>query len=121
MANKISFDVPLFECGRIIVCFTRKSFAKQYRKYHDEDIDDDVLNGSSGLFKEFHNTDTGDNRYIIGVFNNQYGTLCHEAAHATFAILDAVGVPAEPGEANETFCYMLGYIVRQAGKIDAHE
>lgn len=47
---------------------------------------------------------------LMGVFDGRNGTLAHEAAHAAFFILDAVGVPVEPGEANEAYCYLLGDI-----------
>lgn len=114
--NTIKFDVPLFECGKVIVCFSGKAFAKRFRKYNGGEFDEALLQ-SAGLFRHFHNAETGDNVYLIGVFNNQYGTLAHEASHAAFAILDTVGVDVSADEPNETFCYLLGYIVREAGRI----
>lgn len=50
---------------------------------------------------------------MIAVFDNELGTLVHEAAHTTFHVLSDVGVvattdPTHP--ANETYAYMVGRI-----------
>ncbi|EBH2457165.1 hypothetical protein D6P45_10345 [Salmonella enterica subsp. enterica serovar Manhattan] len=43
----------------------------------------------------------------LGVFNGDAATLVHECAHVAFYVCRDVGVTTYPGDANETYCYML--------------
>ncbi|EEE8861636.1 hypothetical protein C7188_22530, partial [Salmonella enterica subsp. enterica serovar Dublin] len=45
--------------------------------------------------------------YLLGVFNGNAATLVHECAHVAFYVCRDVGVTTHPGDANETYCYML--------------
>lgn len=60
-----------------------------------------------GACQQYQNTDTGENLYLIGVFNGEAATLVHECAHATFYCCRDVGVVVDTGAANETYCYLL--------------
>jgi hypothetical protein len=57
---------------------------------------------------EWAQNDQGHNLFLIGVFDGHGATLAHEVAHICFFILKLVGVPVEPGEPNEAYCYLLG-------------
>lgn len=52
--------------------------------------------------------------YVVGIFDNSLGTLSHELAHAVFYIMGDAGVDLKSGGTNETFCYMLGNLMRAA-------
>lgn len=59
---------------------------------------------------EWCNDGKGSNVFLIGVFDGHGSTLAHEAAHIAFFLLKLVGVPVEPGEPNEAYCYLLADI-----------
>ncbi|MEM5400845.1 hypothetical protein [Paraburkholderia unamae] len=59
-------------------------------------------------------SDEGARVYILGVFDNNLYTLVHEAAHCTFFLCDHIGIETRPGDANETYCYLLDGIVQAA-------
>ncbi|MBC1122868.1 hypothetical protein FSG42_004250 [Escherichia coli] len=104
------FKVPLFEHTTVFFCPTREMFYEFCEKAGIPIEPDFELAGGLTL------TCTGEkggNFYVIAVFDNELGTLVHEAAHATFHVLSDVGVvattdPSHP--ANETYAYMVGRI-----------
>lgn len=104
------FKVPLFEHTTVFFCPTRDMFYEFCEKAGIPIEPDFELAGGLTL------TCTGEkggNFYVIAVFDNELGTLVHEAAHTTFHVLSDVGVvattdPSHP--ANETYAYMVGRI-----------
>ncbi|MCU6253740.1 hypothetical protein KWH41_02415 [Escherichia coli] len=104
------FKVPLFEHTTVFFCPTREMFYEFCEKAGIQIEPDFELAGGLTL------TCTGEkggNFYVIAVFDNELGTLVHEAAHTTFHVLSDVGVvattdPSHP--ANETYAYMVGRI-----------
>ncbi|HAW5044925.1 TPA: hypothetical protein JLX96_002055 [Escherichia coli] len=104
------FKVPLFEHTTVFFCPTREMFYEFCEKAGIPIEPDFELAGGLTL------TCTGEkggNFYVIAVFDNELGTLVHEAAHTTFHVLSDVGVvattdPTHP--ANETYAYMVGRI-----------
>lgn len=86
-----SYSVPLFNSGRIYLCKTMDEFGE-------------VMNF---VCRHFENETSGENIYVIGVFNGSESTLVHECAHAAFLICHDFGVKIESGAANETYCYMI--------------
>ncbi|EIM6883810.1 hypothetical protein LNU57_001677 [Escherichia coli] len=104
------FKVPLFEHTTVFFCPTREMFYEFCEKAGIPIEPDFELAGGLTL------TCTGEkggNFYVIAVFDNELGTLVHEAAHTTFHVLSDVGVvattdPSHP--ANETYAYMVGCI-----------
>lgn len=104
------FKVPLFEHTTVFFCPTREMFYEFCEKAGIPIEPDFELAGGLTL------TCTGEkggNFYVIAVFDNELGTLVHEAAHTTFHVLSDVGVvattdPSHP--ANETYAYMVGRI-----------
>ncbi|HGT6858694.1 TPA: hypothetical protein ACM35M_000120 [Escherichia coli] len=104
------FKVPLFEHTTVFFCPTCEMFYEFCEKAGIPIEPDFELAGGLTL------TCTGEkggNFYVIAVFDNELGTLVHEAAHTTFHVLSDVGVvattdPSHP--ANETYAYMVGRI-----------
>lgn len=104
------FRVPLFEHTTVFFCPTCEMFYEFCEKAGIPIEPDFELAGGLTL------TCTGEkggNFYVIAVFDNELGTLVHEAAHTTFHVLSDVGVvattdPSHP--ANETYAYMVGRI-----------
>ncbi|HHY9708532.1 TPA: hypothetical protein ACV79A_000561 [Escherichia coli] len=104
------FKIPLFEHTTVFFCPTREMFYEFCEKAGIPIEPDFELAGGLTL------TCTGEkggNFYVIAVFDNELGTLVHEAAHTTFHVLSDVGVvattdPSHP--ANETYAYMVGRI-----------
>lgn len=104
------FKIPLFEHTTVFFCPTREMFYEFCEKAGIPIEPDFELAGGLTL------TCTGEkggNFYVIAVFDNELGTLVHEAAHTTFHVLSDVGVvattdPTHP--VNETYAYMIGRI-----------
>lgn len=104
------FKIPLFEHTTVFFCPTSEMFYEFCEKAGIPIEPDFELAGGLTL------TCTGEkggNFYVIAVFDNELGTLVHEAAHTTFHVLSDVGVvattdPTHP--ANETYAYMVGRI-----------
>lgn len=110
MASRGSFKVPLFESGTVFWYMTREGYDGHMRELGLDPADESV----SGISTSAQNRETGETQYIIGVFREDYvHVLCHEAAHTTFHICRDVGVQVNVDRANETYCYLLDYIVRQ--------
>ncbi|EFN3802811.1 TPA: hypothetical protein ACUSUG_004400 [Escherichia coli] len=104
------FKIPLFEHTTVFFCPTREMFYEFCEKAGIPIEPDFELAGGLILTCTGEN---GGNFYVIAVFDNELGTLVHEAAHTTFHVLSDVGVvattdPTHP--ANETYAYMVGRI-----------
>ena len=52
--------------------------------------------------------ENGSMLYLIGVFDGNYGTLCHEVGHLALFVLERAGVPTT-AEGSEAFCYLSGH------------
>lgn len=96
--------VPLFHCANIYLCISKDEWGKAEESIGVQRAD---LTFSNGRCRHFVNDVTGENLYLIGVFDNSIATLVHECAHATFYCCHDVGVTTNPGDANETYCYLL--------------
>lgn len=104
------FKIPLFEHTTVFFCPTREMFYEFCEKAGIPIEPHFELAGGLTLTCTGEN---GGNFYVIAVFDNELGTLVHEAAHTTFHVLSDVGVvattdPTHP--ANETYAYMVGRI-----------
>lgn len=107
-SRPVMFDVPLFG-GEVVLCRSRAEWAHAMRHYGQ---DDDSANFAGGRAMSLVDEKTRSHSYVIGIFDGSVGTLSHELAHAVFYILDSAGVKIENGGTNETFCYMLGHLMR---------
>lgn len=99
-----SYSVPLFNSGRIYLCKTMDEFGEVMNFVG---LNSDSVNSLNGLCRHFENETSGENIYVIGVFNGSESTLVHECAHAAFFICHDFGVKIESTAANETYCYMI--------------
>lgn len=104
------FKVPLFEHTTVFFCPTREMF---YEFCEKAGIPIEPDFEPAGGLTLTCTGEKGGNFYVIAVFDNELGTLVHEAAHTTFHVLSDVGVvattdPSHP--ANETYAYMVGRI-----------
>lgn len=98
-----AYCVPLFNSAWVYLCVSRDEWHQACAHLNDSS-NIDMLGGAC---KHYQNTETGENMYLLGVFNNDIATLVHECAHATFYCCNDVGVTVSTSEANETYCYML--------------
>lgn len=106
-ANKIhKMKVPLFENGVIAFCPSIQHWEDLHRRLKVDGGEELTKGASRTLRHKAHGT-----LYVIGVFNGKQSTLAHECAHIAFDICSDVGVNAAPGEANETFCYLMSRLV----------
>ncbi|WP_133141452.1 hypothetical protein [Moraxella caviae] len=86
----------------------------------------EVLSSSATLLDRvggantFRHTKGGLDIYLLGVFDNKVSTIAHEAAHIAFDICHTVGIEVSTGRANETFCYLLDFLVGFADRVN-HE
>jgi hypothetical protein len=104
------YPVPLFG-GEVVVCRSRSEWAYAMRHYRQ---DDDSEKFAGGRAMSLVDVETRERTYLIGVFDGSIGTLAHELGHVCFYIVDSVGVKIEDGGTNETFCYLLGHLMRAA-------
>lgn len=103
--------VPLFETGEVVFCADIDEWMDLHNRI-GVDSGSDLTNGAS---QTLHNKDMGT-LHVIGVFNGRTSTLAHECAHIAFDICSNVGVTVQPGEANETYCYLISRLVEFCGK-----
>jgi hypothetical protein len=103
----IGTAVPIYG-GTIVLCKSKSEYeqAESYLKVHDESRE--LPNG--GVCQTLIN-ERGNRMYLVGVFDKSSATLAHELAHACFFICRDVGIPTPAGDANEAFCYLLGYLM----------
>lgn len=100
--------VPIFG-GTVVLCNTPKQFTDCEMYLTHQNRSDLPLGGVCASMRG----SKGDRMYLVGVFDKTIATLAHELAHACFFILGDVGVRVEPGERNETFCYLLSYLLAE--------
>lgn len=96
--------VPLFECANIYLCRNKEEWMQAEACIG---VPAANLSTSVGRCRQFINDETGENLYLIGVFDNSLATLVHECAHATFYCCSDVGVSVQTDQPNETYCYLL--------------
>jgi len=98
------FFVPLFHCANVYLCRSKEEWQQALLSLSEQEQN---LAHSNGRTMHFCDDDTGENMYLVGVFDGQISTLVHECAHATFYCCNDVGVTIDTGSANETYCYLL--------------
>nr|DAO40942.1 MAG TPA: SprT-like family protein [Caudoviricetes sp.] len=98
------YFVPLFNTANIYLARTRNEWVQAEKALG---VDAGQLSFTLGRCRHYQNESTGENMYLIGVFDNNIATLVHECAHATFYCCHDVGVVVETDKANETYCYLL--------------
>lgn len=96
--------VPLFECANVYLCRSKEEWMQAEACIG---VTPANLSTSVGRCRQFVNDTTGENLYLIGVFDNRLTTLVHECAHATFYCCSDVGVSVQTDQPNETYCYLL--------------
>lgn len=98
------FFVPLFHSANIYLARSREEWEQACTHLR---VDPSGIEMLAGSCTQYQNNETGENLYLIGVFNNSLATLVHECAHAAFYCCSDVGVTVKTDEANETYCYLL--------------
>lgn len=98
------FFVPLFHCANIYLCVTKGEWQQALSSLSQPEQN---LSLSNGRTMHFCNDATGENLYLVGVFDGSIATLVHECAHATFYCCSDVGVGIKTDQPNETYCYLL--------------
>ena len=107
-ANRI--DVPIYD-QTIYIADSREKYREMMEWVKSDTRDIHIVGGQS---RQMQNQD-GQSFIAVGVFDNDESTLVHECAHAAFQVLSFVGV--DPTERNnEAYCYLLGFIFREAKK-----
>lgn len=99
-----SFKITLFQSAHVYLCRSKKEWKQAEEAIKVEPAG---VEFTSGMCRQFLNDKTGENIYLIGVFDGSLATLVHECAHATFYCCNDVGVTVKADEANETYCYLL--------------
>lgn len=101
--NKLKYyDVPLYK-QRIWLVTDREVFSECMEVLGQ---DRKELPYAAGKFSLFTNNKTGQSVFMVAVFDGTETTLLHECAHATFIVLEHVGVDAME-RCNEAYCYLL--------------
>lgn len=98
------FLVPLFHCANVYLCVTKAEWQQAIFSLNQPEQN---LSFSNGRTMHFCNESTGENLYLVGVFDNSISTLVHECAHAAFYCCSDVGVSVQTDQPNETYCYLL--------------
>lgn len=102
------FFVPLFHSANVYLCRSKEEWTQACDHLKVPSGGIEML---GGVCQQYSNAETNENLYLIGVFNNDIGTLVHECAHATFYCCSDVGVTVKTDQANETYCYLLDRMV----------
>ncbi|WP_370429185.1 hypothetical protein [Klebsiella michiganensis] len=96
--------IPLFQSANIYLCRSKDEWVQAEMAIGVSLANVSMVNG---MCRQFVNDETGENLYLVGVFDNSIATLVHECAHATFYCCSDVGVTTHHADANETYCYLL--------------
>ncbi len=99
-----SYLIPLFHSSWVYL-FTTIDDWKQAHRHLGIEVNN--LSRINGCVRHFHDPSTGENMYMVGVFDGKLSTLVHECAHACFYVCNDVGVRVDTAERNETYCYMI--------------
>lgn len=113
----ISFEIPLFG-GEVWLCKSHDEWANAMK--FCKETDDSTQSAGRCLTLRYK---SGVRLYIVGVFDGSIGTLSHELSHAVFNLLRHVNVSVKADDSNETFCYLMGYLMYNAlshFKADTH-
>lgn len=98
------FFVPLFHSANIYLCRSKEEWDSACIHLG---VETGGLECLVGACQQYQNNESGENLYLIGVFNSDPATLVHECAHAAFYCCRDVGVTIDTNAANETYCYLL--------------
>lgn len=85
-------------------------FYKSIGHSFSESTGEVVISSFSGFVERLQCVETGECYNVIGIFDGSKETLVHEIGHLALDICAGRGVPVEPFEANEAFCYLLGHL-----------
>lgn len=96
--------IPLFHSAHIYLCVTKEQWQQALNCLGEPPQN---LSYGNGRTMHFCDDETGENMYLVGVFNGLPSTLVHECAHATFYVCNDVGIDIDTGQRNETYCYLL--------------
>lgn len=99
-----SYLVPLFQSSWVYLCTTREDWLQAHRNLKAESNN---VQKVAGCVRHFYDEITGENMYLMGVFDGKVSTLVHECAHTCFYVCADVGVPIDTSSPNETYCYLL--------------
>ncbi|EHK0699984.1 hypothetical protein ICL29_004110 [Salmonella enterica] len=99
------FFVPLFNSANVYLCRSKDEWDAACVHMGVNAGGNEML---AGACQQYRNVESGENLYLIGVFNGEPATLVHECAHAAFYCCRDVGVTIDTNAANETYCYLLG-------------
>lgn len=106
----LAITPPLFNCGSIEIHTNSKRLIKHMRASGAK-VDDNYVEDIAGACIYSGLEPRGVLYVYVG--DNLITTLVHECFHATVRYLAYVGVPVETNEPNETYAYMLDYLVGQ--------
>lgn len=104
------FFIPLFHTANIYLCRSKEEWLAAELALGVPLSD---VSFNNGRCRHFSDDETGENLYLVGVFDGNISTLVHECAHATFYCCNDVGVTIDTGAANETYCYLIDRMVSE--------
>ena len=105
----IKYKTPLYHQD-IFCFFNEKEYYDWCLKHKTEPCD---LSGCAGV-QVIHFYTKKNIVYkcnVIVILDNNFSTFCHELSHATFRILQYVGINLENDGANEAYCYLFGEMI----------
>lgn len=100
--------VPLFEHGYVLLYNNKDMFNEVVAELSKEIK---LVTSEVGRALSYEDEIDGLTYYLMGVFDNEIGTLVHEAAHIVFAICNDVNIPIIKQDSNEVYCYLIDCIV----------
>ncbi len=104
---EITFIVPIYGT-RILVINNTQDYNIYLKHYCDPEPNTFGCDGMT------FTTYVEDGQIILlGIFVKTIPILVHELSHCTFRILSHVGIPIEPNNSNEAFCYLIQYLYSQ--------
>ena len=105
--NLPSALIPLFKSGKVYVCKNKQAWPDAHQTLG---VIPKLLDRCGGA-NTFKNSETGQTIHLLGWFDGNLSTLVHEAAHLVFDICADVGIDIQVGKANETYCYLLDWMI----------
>lgn len=101
----MKLPIPIYG-GEVWVFKTKAGLLRAQLELGDEEeIQEDTLGDSWVVPSPYKN----ESIYLVGVYDNDLGTLVHELAHTTLSIIETANFNAHDGN-GEPFAYLMNYL-----------
>jgi hypothetical protein len=115
--KKYLIQEPIYNNSIVLIVNTNNKELKEKlnKDFGGIDWDNERIDRAAGFHRYLENKIENKSCHVIVVKNFEWlildqETLAHEVLHCTFSILNDAGIDYFPSTANESFCYLFGFL-----------